>query len=100
MPKVLIRCVHPENLYRIRKGTYEAEDVGVYYGFHNYNRTAKQIIELIDIIQSEIHGIEPEDMEVYEIAKSQSDRHAHYTMIYIRVPADTVRENIDEYIPL
>ncbi len=93
----VIRCVHGANLRDIKNGTYNAEKVGVYYGFENYKRTAKQIMDLINIIQDELYGIELDEMEIYEITRAQSDRHAHYTMVYISVDADVVRENIGDY---
>lgn len=97
MGNTVIRCVHGSTLRDIKNGTYNAEKVGVYYGFENYKRTAKQILELINIIQEEMHGIELDEMEVYEITRAQSDRHAHYTMVYISVNPDVVRENIGDY---
>ena len=51
MGNTVIRCVHGSTLREIKNGTYNAEKVGVYYGFENYKRTAQQILELINIIQ-------------------------------------------------
>lgn len=97
MGSAVIRCVHGSTLREIKNGTYNAEKVGVYYGFENYKRTAKQILELINVIQEEMHGIELDEMEVYEITRAQSDRHANCTMVYISVNPDVVRENIGDY---
>ena len=51
MGNAVIRCVHGSTLREIKNGTCNAERVGVYYGFENFKRTAKQILELINIIQ-------------------------------------------------
>lgn len=84
----------------IKNGDYTFDRVGVYYGFHNYNRTAQQILKLIDIIQSEVPGVEMSDLHVYEITAAQSDHHAHYTMVHVYVKTDAVRDHIDNYIIL
>lgn len=100
MEKNVIRCIHSVQLRDIKNGSYVFDEVGVYYGFHNYNRTAKQILELIDIIKKEIPNVEMSNLNVYEITNAQSDRHAHYTMVHVYVKADIVRGNIDNYIAL
>jgi hypothetical protein len=97
MEQRVIRCVHAANLRDIKNGTYESDTVGVYYGFGNYNRTAKQIMTLVEVIKDELYGVELDEMEVYEITRAQSDRHAHCTMVYVSVSPDVVRENITDY---
>ena len=100
MENNVIRCIHSAQLRDIKNDSYVFDTVGVYYGFHNYNRTAKQILELIDIVQKEIPGVKMSDLNVYEITKAQSDRHAHYTMVHVYVKANIVRSNIDNYTSL
>ena len=100
LKKSVIRCVHSCHLRDIKNGSYTFDKVGVYYGFHNYNRTAKQILELIDIIKNEVPDVEMCDLNVYEITTAQSNRHAHYTMVNVYVKTETVRGNINNYIPL
>ena len=100
MEKNVIRCIHNCQLRDIKNGSYAFDKVGVYYGFHNYNRTAKQILELIDIIKAEVPGVEMSDLNVYEITTAQSDRHAHYTMVNVYVDVNVVRNNLDNYIIL
>lgn len=100
MEKNVIRCIHGCQLRDIKNGSYAFDRVGVYYGFHNYNRTAKQILELIDIIKSEVPNVEMCDLNVYEITTAQSDRHAHYTMVQVDVKTDVIRNNLDSYVIL
>lgn len=98
--KKIIRCINYSDLRDIKNGSYASDKVSVYYGFHNYNRTAKQILELIDIIRNEVPGVELDDINVYEITTAQSDRHAHYTMVHVYVKTDMVRKNLIDYIAL
>ena len=98
--KNVIRCIHSVQFRDIKNGSYAFDQVGVYYGFNNYNRTAKQILELIDIIKAEVPGVEMSELNVYEITTAQSDRHAHYTMVQVYVNVDVVRNNLCNYIIL
>ena len=100
MEKNVIRCIHSANMRDIKNDNYTRDQVGVYYGFHNYSRTAQQILELIDIIKGEIPGVKMSNLEVYEITRGQSDRHAHYTMVQVYVNTNVVRDNLRDYITL
>ena len=96
MEKVL-RCIHAGQFRDIKNGNYPFDVVGVYYGFPNYNRTAKQILELIDIIRKEVPNVGLSNLNVYEITKAQSDRHAHHTMVEVYVDTKTVKNNFQNY---
>ena len=96
MEKV-IRCIHASQFRDIRNGNYLADKVSVYYGLPNYNRTAKQILELIDVICKEVPNVDMNDLNVYEITTAQSDRHAHHTMVEVYVDAKTVQSNLQNY---
>ena len=99
MPNV-IRCMHGGHLRGLKSGTPSPETIGVYYGFNNYSRNIQQLMTLVNVIKAEVPGITEKDMEVYEITPAQSDRHAHHTMIFLYVPTDLVRKNLDNYITL
>lgn len=100
MEKNVIKCIHSCQLRDIKNNSFAFDKVGVYYGFDNYNRTVKQILELIDIIQKDVPGVSMSELNVYEITKAQSDRHAHYTMVQVYVDVKTIRENLNNYIIL
>lgn len=100
MNKNVIRCVHEAQMRDIKNGNYPFDEVGVYYGFHNYNRTMEQLLELVNIIKEEIPEANMKDLNVYEITNAQSDRHAHYTMVHVYVKAETVCNNLPNYIVL
>lgn len=95
--KRVMRCIHYSQFHDIKKGNCNQDSVSVYYGFDNYDRSATQILELINIVRNEMPGIELDKMNVYEITKAQSDRHAHQTMVQLFVPVDTIRNNIEAY---
>jgi UDP-N-acetylenolpyruvoylglucosamine reductase len=97
MEKNVIRCIHSVQLRDIKNGNCAFDKVGVYYGFNNYNRTAKQILELIDIIKKEVPDATMSELHVYEITRCQSDRHAGYTMINVYVDVNTVRDHLCNY---
>ena len=100
MAKTLIRCLYNSDYYNLKNGQYNHDMVSVYYGFNNYNRTAKQVLELIDIVKNEVPGIDMSDLNVYEITTAQSDRHAHYTMVQVYMKTNVVCDNLNSYIIL
>ena len=99
-PNKMIRCVQSSALYEIAHDQYKHDVVCVYYGFDNYSRTVEQIVMLCDLIKNEMPDTNELDMDVCEIRRSQSDRHAGQTMIQLCVKTDEVRKHIANYTAL
>ena len=96
----VIRCVNSSALHDIRRDQYKCDVVCVYYGFDNYNKTVEQIVALSDLVKNEMPDVSTQDMDVCEITRNQSNRHAGQTMIQVRAKAECVSQNIENYVVL
>ncbi len=67
--------------------------IGVYYAFENYGHSVQHVLELRDEVLKDFPEMKDSDMEVRELSKRETNRHACYTTIYISIP-------IDDYLKL
>ena len=68
-------------------------DVGVYYAFENYGHSVQHVLELRDEVLKDFPEMKDSDMDIRELSKSETDKHASYTTLYISIP-------IDDYLKL
>lgn len=99
MPR-LEKYIRDGILTDIKAGAFKSEDVVVYYGFDNYERSAEHCLRIIDVIAKEFPGITMNEIEFYEITRAQSNRHAHQTKACVSVPVEDVLRHLDEYLIL
>ena len=78
----------PENEVRELCKQYNRGRVFVYYGDNTYKHSVKHILDLCNAIIEDYPAMEYKDMEVRTINTSQSNRHAHITMIGVNIPVD------------
>ena len=64
------------------------EKIGIFYGFNTYSSNVKHIHELCAAVRAEYPDVEDEEMGVWYVLPSQSIRHAHHTMLFVRIPIE------------
>lgn len=64
------------------------ENIGILYGFNNYSCNLTHINELKGCILKDYPDTKDEDIEVWFIDKTESIRHARFTMLRIYIPIE------------
>ena len=71
--------------------------IGIFYGFNTYTRNIKHIAELREAVYKDYPDLSDEDIEVWYVERSQSIRHAGYTVLYFPIPVEDFLKLRDNY---
>lgn len=62
--------------------------IGVLFGSNCYGRSIKDINELLENLRKLYPNVKDEDIEVWDINRSQSIRHVGFTMLWFDIPTE------------
>ena len=88
----LEKCVR-QSFYKctdeeIREFGNKHKGIPIFYGYNTYSADIPHIMKLRNAIKNDYPNIEDKDIEVWKIRESESRRHAHFTTLTFRIPAE------------
>ena len=75
------------------RDAYTYGTVGIHYAFNNYGHSVEHVLKLRQKVLKDYPNMKDSEMEVRELTRAETIRHASFTTLYIGIP-------IDEYVKL
>ncbi|MBR4110808.1 MAG: hypothetical protein IKK43_03885 [Clostridia bacterium] len=75
------------------RAAYPYGKVMIHYAFDNYSHDVKHVLDLREQVRKDYPKMSDRDMQVMELSKTQTIRHAGLTTLFVGIP-------IDDYLKL
>ena len=95
---MLFKAIQHRPYWAIKKNEeIDYTTVPVFYGYDNYQDTPSHVNKIVQAIQADFPEMPLNDMHIWRISRSESNRHASMTTVQISVSVETIKQNLHEY---